>query len=538
MIAENRLKEIKDLGDKHNRLVKSSDALKQSLETLSTDMILTNPKYIEAKQTAEFYQKGYNEYFNLSERFRIENVSLRREIEEQRLAFEERFNQKIEEFLKVQKEKDLKLLQMKKERDSIAFQLEEKLEQPSADDLIKELRILTSSQAAHIKRLRSKVDNPDSMDNGKIENSNSQDAGDPGSRIRDFESLVAEMEKKEKKWLIKRDEMQVLIDTYKTASKDSRDLVEIRMSERKLQVENDDLSKRAKSLEEELAAVKQGDGEVRGPNSASQLENDFKKLEKTNKELTKAKESLLSEIDEISKAFEETQEQNDRLLQQVEEKHDTSSRLVKEKLRGRKIQQRMSEESALLQEKLARLSEKIDALTALVRASHLKSKSQQEMVNRLQDELRATQLSLETQKKTSREESLKQQELLERHQSLQTTHDETKKEITALKLQVEEKEQTVTRLSEEKDSLQRKLDRATKSLALSKSSTVNDLAEEELRRQLQCDVCKDRRKSCIVSKCWHIFCRECIENSLTARRRLCPACARSISRSEVHDIFL
>jgi len=176
-----------------------------------------------------------------------------------------------------------------------------------------------------------------------------------------------------------------------------------------------------------------------------------------------------------------------------------------------------------------------------MRASELKAKAQQEMVSRLQDDLRTAQLSLETQKKTSKEDSLKLQDLQERHQSLQTAHDETKKETTSLKLQVEEKDQAVTRLSEEKESLQRKLDRATKSLALSKSSNVSDLAEEEvkeLRRQLQCDVCKDRRKSCIVSKCWHIFCRECIENSLQARRRICPACARSISRSEVHDIFL
>jgi len=380
LIAESRLNEIKSLGDKNNRLVKSSDALKQSLENLSTDMILTNPKYIETKQAADFYQKGYNEYFNLSERFRIENVSLRREIEEQRLAFEERFNQKVEEFLKVQKDKDLKLLQMKKERDSIAFQLEEKLEQPSADDLLKDLRILTSSQAAHIRRLRSKVDksDPDSADNGKIENSTPREAGDLETRIRDLESLVSEMEKKEKRWLIKRDEMQVLIDTYKTASKDSRDLVEVRKSERNLQATNEDLLKRVKLLEDELTGFKKGDGEVRNPNSASHLqsqrealESDFKKLEKTNKELMKAKEileeegkSLLSEIDEISKAFEEMQEQNDRLLQQAEEKHDTSSRLVKEKLRGRKIQQRMSEESALLQEKLTRMGEKTDALTA------------------------------------------------------------------------------------------------------------------------------------------------------------------------------
>jgi len=133
------------------------------------------------------------------------------------------------------------------------------------------------------------------------------------------------------------------------------------------------------------------------------------------------------------------------------------------------------------------------------------------------------------------------QELQDRFQVLQSSLDELKKETTDRKVLLEEKEFLCSRLEEEKEALQRKLDRASKTLSLSKSNGKDEILEEEvkeLRRQLQCDVCKDRRKSCIVSKCWHIFCRECIENSLQARRRMCPACARAISRTEVHDIFL
>jgi len=137
------------------------------------------------------------------------------------------------------------------------------------------------------------------------------------------------------------------------------------------------------------------------------LEMEVKKLEKVNRELLKSKEAqeeegkaLLAEMDEISKAFEEMQEQNDRILQQMEEKHDTSSRLVKEKLRARKIQQKMSDETTILQEKNIRLAEKIEAQVILIRSTEAKLRSLQELLTRAQEDSRLCQTNFESQKKT------------------------------------------------------------------------------------------------------------------------------------------
>jgi E3 ubiquitin-protein ligase BRE1 len=551
-LAESRLNEINRLGDKHHHMVKSSEALKHSLEDLSTDMILSNPKYIEVKQSSEFYQKGYYEYFGHFERIRNENQSLRREIDDQRISFEEKINSKVEEFLKIQKEKDSVIVQLKKERDALAYRYEEKMEQPAPEDLLKELRALTSSQASHLKRLRSQVD--------RRAISGGTDGEEGGGRVQALEAQLKELEsqvsfltKEEKKWNEKKKEMQVLIDTYKLASKDRRDIVEVRTSERKLQEDCDELTKKVKALEQDLE--KHASTQARSSSSSSaesvpskdSLESELKRLEKMNRELSRSKEAqdegeklLLAEMDEISKSVEELQEQNERLLQQVEEKYETSSMLVKEKLRTRKLQQKMTEENGILQEKCMRLAEKVDAQSNLLRSTEIRLRSLQDMNNRLQEDVRQCQSSLEVFKKTSREDAFKLQEMQDRHQTVQTSVEDLKNESLDRKLRLEEKELLCRQLGEERDTLQRKLDRTSK-LATSKSSVKDEVVEEEmkeLRRQLQCDVCKDRRKSCIVSKCWHMFCRECIDHSLQARRRICPACARSIARTEVHDIFL
>ena len=40
---------------------------------------------------------------------------------------------------------------------------------------------------------------------------------------------------------------------------------------------------------------------------------------------------------------------------------------------------------------------------------------------------------------------------------------------------------------------------------------------------LRCSVCRERFKEVCINRCFHLFCRECIDNSLKSRQRKCPA---------------
>lgn len=59
-----------------------------------------------------------------------------------------------------------------------------------------------------------------------------------------------------------------------------------------------------------------------------------------------------------------------------------------------------------------------------------------------------------------------------------------------------------------------------------------------LRKRLQCHVCKDRDKTVILSKCFHIFCRECVEESFKARQRRCPECRYKFSMDDVQPFYM
>ena len=53
-----------------------------------------------------------------------------------------------------------------------------------------------------------------------------------------------------------------------------------------------------------------------------------------------------------------------------------------------------------------------------------------------------------------------------------------------------------------------------------------------------CPVCNEKEKNVVIAKCFHVFCKECIQSTLTARNRRCPQCAKPFSDHDVHDIYL
>lgn len=54
---------------------------------------------------------------------------------------------------------------------------------------------------------------------------------------------------------------------------------------------------------------------------------------------------------------------------------------------------------------------------------------------------------------------------------------------------------------------------------------------------LRCSVCKDRFKDCAITRCFHLFCKECIEENLRNRHRKCPACGEKFGADDIQRVF-
>ena len=44
--------------------------------------------------------------------------------------------------------------------------------------------------------------------------------------------------------------------------------------------------------------------------------------------------------------------------------------------------------------------------------------------------------------------------------------------------------------------------------------------------------------SAVITKCWHAFCRDCIQTRLDNRDRKCPACSQQFDYQSVKDLYL
>ncbi|ETV70012.1 hypothetical protein H257_14373 [Aphanomyces astaci] len=59
----------------------------------------------------------------------------------------------------------------------------------------------------------------------------------------------------------------------------------------------------------------------------------------------------------------------------------------------------------------------------------------------------------------------------------------------------------------------------------------------ELRKKVKCSVCQDAPKEVMISKCSHMFCKECMESNLKARNRKCPTCKKMFGQDDVKGVY-
>ncbi|KAJ0395740.1 hypothetical protein P43SY_004271 [Pythium insidiosum] len=82
---------------------------------------------------------------------------------------------------------------------------------------------------------------------------------------------------------------------------------------------------------------------------------------------------------------------------------------------------------------------------------------------------------------------------------------------------------------------------ASRSAASSTAASSNGLTNverlelQDLQKQLKCSVCQDRHKGVIIAKCFHMFCKECVESNLKSRNRKCPTCKKMFGQDDVKN---
>ncbi len=60
----------------------------------------------------------------------------------------------------------------------------------------------------------------------------------------------------------------------------------------------------------------------------------------------------------------------------------------------------------------------------------------------------------------------------------------------------------------------------------------------ELRNMLRCAACNVRQKNTVITKCFHVFCEECVRTQIKTRQRKCPQCTLPFGDGDFARIYL
>ncbi|KAM7389707.1 hypothetical protein PAMP_023670 [Pampus punctatissimus] len=359
-----------------------------------------------------------------------------------------------------------------------------------------------------------------------------------GSKRKEIEQLKivrAELKKAQES----QREMKLLLDMYRSAPKEQRDKVQLMAAEKKAKSEGEELRQRLRELEERerREGKKMADEEA-----LRKIRSVEEQIDILNKKLSIAKQeedALLSEMDVTGQAFEDMQEQNIRLMQQLREKDDANFKLMSERIKSNQIHKLLKEEKEELADQLLTLKTQVDAQLQVVRKLEEKERLLQGTISTAERELALRTQALDMNKRKAQDSALLSEEVRTQLEQVQQRLSLVREEVVENSISREKESFNARRAQEDISKLRRKIEKAKK--PAEKISNGDEILNEEIseyKARLTCPCCNSRVKDAVLTKCFHVFCFECVKTRYDTRQRKCPKCNAAFGANDFHRIYI
>ncbi|KAL4195948.1 hypothetical protein AMTRI_Chr04g180860 [Amborella trichopoda] len=354
--------------------------------------------------------------------------------------------------------------------------------------------------------------------------------------------LKAEIEKLQ----TEKQELQIFLDMYGQECYDSRDILEIKESERRTQLQADllksvldehGLELRVKAANEVEAACQQrlsaAEAEIadlRAKLDAS--ERDFLEL----KEAIKLKEdegaAYISEIETIGQAYEDMQTQNQHLLQQVTERDDFNIKLVSESVKTKQAQGSLIAEKQAVAKQLQQVNASLDYTKVKIARDEEQMKAYLAQAEKASQENRHIAIAMESAKLELVDAEKELKWLKSALDSSERDSEQSERKLAEVQIELENERLEKKKLEEELEAFNSKVAQMSSE---NEEAAVEKLQDEikEYKAILKCGVCYDRPKEVVITKCYHLFCSQCIQRNLEIRHRKCPGCGTAFGQNDV-----
>lgn len=301
--------------------------------------------------------------------------------------------------------------------------------------------------------------------------------------------------------------------------------------------------------------------ESSGTSSRSEkLHRDYRRARKELAAMTASKESAKAKFERAEKERDSLMESNIRLLKQIGEKDEMNAMSLSTILHLKSMTEKLMEERDNLEQQVKSASQLALAARLATNAKERVSdevlKEKNAVDDRLAELVRQYQVTQIELKRVSAEWS----EASGRMAVTESELANALKRSDELVTESEQKRQEIRKLVDLVNKAERETREANEKLASAIKSGVADAGDSGtgvasggtssfsvdqlktqisvLKSRLACPVCHYRDKECIILRCRHMHCKQCVDERISNRSRKCPTCNVKFSENEVGDIWL
>lgn len=333
-------------------------------------------------------------------------------------------------------------------------------------------------------------------------------------------------------------ERSLLLDMYKSCSRETRDKAQLMASEKRVRNDLEEVRTQMKKMAETKKEEKKRLADEDATRRIKQLEESVESLKRQVTNHKQEEDTLLTEMEVTGQAFEDMQEQNDKLIQQLREKDDANFKLMSERIKGNHIASLAREEREMLTQQVATLSTQVEAQNQVVRKLEEKERLLMQNLSAVEKELTLRQQAMEMHKRKAIESAQSAADLKLHLEKYHAQIKEVQQTVAEKTSALESEAFKTKRLGEDTAILKRKVERLKK---IEMASDMDEILKEEIREYketLTCPSCKVKRKDAILTKCFHVFCYDCLRTRYETRQRKCPKCNAAFGAQDYHRLYL
>jgi E3 ubiquitin-protein ligase BRE1 len=282
------------------------------------------------------------------------------------------------------------------------------------------------------------------------------------------------------------------------------------------------------------------------------LHREHRRMRKDLSAMMASKEAAKIKLERAEKERDSLMEMNARLLKQMTEKDEMNAKSLSTILHLKSMTEQLALERDNLEQQAKSASQLALAARLATNAKDrvseeaaLEKHSLEEQLQALENKLASSKEELEKMTREWSEASGKMSTVNTELSNAIHRSDELVEELEKKNAEIRELIGNVRKAERKANECLEKLNQMTDTSGGGASSVASNFTAEQLNIQigvlkskLACPVCHYRDKECIIMRCRHLHCKQCVEDRISSRNRKCPTCNNKFSEKDVEDIWL